>query len=220
MSERDIHQAFDQSIQRGINQYIAGLFVHESEAQLAIRTNTVAQGLPQIDLRPQEGWLLCLLTRMIAAKTAVEFGTLAGYSATWIAQGLSDSGKLITLEMDERHAQIARDNFVKAGVAEKIEVRVGNAHDIIKTLHGPFDLAFIDADKEGYDVYLNWALENVRVGGLIIAHNAFRNGTVIQAKPDEATQYIQRFNTRVAATERLLSTIIPVGDGMLIALVQ
>jgi caffeoyl-CoA O-methyltransferase len=218
MNERDV--IFEPDTQKAIIRYIDELFVQQTPAQAIITATTASHGLPQIDLRPQEGWLLFLLTRMIGAKTAIEFGTLAGYSATWIARGLSDNGRLLTLEANEHHAQVARENLKAAGVTASVEVRVGNAREIIKTLRGPFDLAFIDADKESYRAYFDWALQNVRVGGLILAHNAFRHGAILEPQSDENTEFIKQFNAHVAATDRVLSTIIPLGDGLLVALVQ
>lgn len=210
---------FNADTQHAMVAYVNELFVQQSAVQVDITTTTTTQGLPQIDLRPEEGWMLMLLTRMIGAKRAVEIGTLAGYSASWLAQGLGTDGHLISFELDPRHAEIARNNLVAVGVAERVDIRVGNAHEHLPTLQGEFDLVFIDADKTGYPHYLQWAVENVRAGGLIIAHNAFQNGAIVATNPNENTAAMQHFNHLVAENPRLLSTIIPVGDGLLVALV-
>ncbi len=209
------HLVFEPAVQHALSQYIVDLFVREDASQQKIKHTTEEQGLPQIDLRAEEGWMLYLLTQMIGAQRAVEIGTLAGYSATWILRGLGDGGRLISLEYDEKHAEVARANLTAAGFDDQAEIVVGDAHQSIKALEGPFDLVFIDADKPGYDNYWNWALTVVRAGGLIVAHNAFQHGKIIESQPSP----MQQFNARVAAEERVLSTIIPVGDGLLVALV-
>jgi caffeoyl-CoA O-methyltransferase len=127
---------------------------------------------------------------------------------------------LITLEKDPRHAEIAAGHFVEAGLAGKIEIRVGNALDLLAGLSSsdPFDFIFIDADKPGYPAYFDWSVEHIRVGGVIAAHNAFRKGSVAGVVlDDEFTETMRVFNRRVAAQERLISTIYPAGDGMLVS---
>ncbi len=217
------HLVFEPEIQDALSQYIVELYVDETDAQRQISEKTTTQGLPQIDLRAEEGWMLMFLTRLIQAKQVVEIGTLAGYSATWIARGLPDDGKLITLELDPKHANIARENLDANGVSHKVDILVGDATQNLKTLNGPFDLVFIDADKEGYEVYLDWAINHVRKGGLITAHNAFQQGNIVAKVPDphraNGAKHIDAFNRRVAADKRLLSTIIPVGDGLVAAMV-
>ncbi|NDJ85187.1 MAG: O-methyltransferase [Chloroflexi bacterium] len=219
--ERAAHITFDPATQNTLSKYVVDLFVKQTAAQIAITTSTKEKGLPQIDLRPEEGWMLYLLTRMIGARRAVEFGTLAGYSASWIARGLAPGGTLITFESSEEHAAVARENLAAAGFADVVEVRVGEAKQLVQALEGPFDLAFLDADKTGYETYLNWALSNIRPGGLIVAHNAFQGGAIAETtNVTEKLAAMQRFNQRAAEHESLLSTIIPVGDGLLVALVQ
>ena len=216
------HLVFEIDIQVALSQYIVDLFVDQTDAQVRITATTSEKGLPQIDLRPEEGWMLCLLTQMIGAKRAVEFGTLAGYSATWLAKGLGEDGRLLSLEYSEKHAAIARENLKAAGLETRVDVRVGDAHEIIDTLDEEFDLAFLDADKSGYDHYLTWALAHVRRGGLIVAHNAFQHADILKAatETNESVVAMQRFNERIAKESRLTSTIIPVGDGLLVAVVN
>lgn len=222
-SQRAPHLVFETHIQEALSQYIVDLFVRQSPLQEKITGTTADKGLPQIDLRAEEGWMLYFLTRLVGAKKAVEIGTLAGYSASWIAQALPDDGKLITLEVNAHHAQVAQDNLTAAGLAHKVHILLGNAHENLKTLDGaPFDLVFLDADKTGYPRYLLWAVEHVRQGGLIIAHNAFQHAAILDTSQDRDSNVraMQEFNERVAQDPRLLSTIIPVGDGLLVAMVK
>jgi caffeoyl-CoA O-methyltransferase len=152
----------------------------------------------------------------------VEIGTLGGYSGTWLARGLRADGRLITLELEPHHAAVARDHFAVAGVGEKVEVRVGNAHHLLPTLadEGPFDFCFIDAEKTGYDAYFDWALANVRPGGVIAAHNAFRGGALLDENDNSHdADHMRRFNLRFAREPRLLSIVFPAGDGTLAGVV-
>jgi caffeoyl-CoA O-methyltransferase len=151
---------------------------------------------------------------------AVEIGTLGGYSGTWIARGLAPGGKLITLEKEPYRAEVARQHFDAAGVADRVEVRVGDAHQSLEALAAerPFDFVFIDAEKPGYQAYFDWALTNVRIGGVIAAHNALRGGSVAGAgEPDEHTATMDAFNRYVGSRTEVISTIYPGGDGTLVA---
>ncbi len=181
-----------------------------------------ARGLPQITIKPEEGRFLQFLVRANGARKAVEIGTLGGYSGIWIARGLPEDGRLITLEREPKHAEVAREHFALAGLTSRVEVRLGDARDLLPALspEGPFDFCFIDAEKLGYGVYLDWALKNVRAGGIITAHNAFRGGAVLDASNhDEDAEYMRSFNLRFAREPRLLSTIFPAGDGLLMGVV-
>lgn len=209
---------FSEDTQVAMQTYLEKLIAHESPVQRQITRDTQAHGLPQIDVRPIEGHFLMWLAKLINAQRIVEIGVLAGYSAVWLAQALPQNGKLIGIELEEKHAQVARRNFEQAGVSHKIEIRVGDAHQVLKTLDGLFDLVFIDAEKEGYNAYLDWALDHVRVGGIIAAHNAFQRGKVFNSHanaPEEETRLMQAFNQRMAAEPRLLTMIFPAGDGTL-----
>jgi predicted O-methyltransferase YrrM len=199
--------------------YINELFAHQDEALEYISADTQEQGLPQISIKPEEGRFLQLMARASGGLRAVEIGTLGGYSGTWIARGLVTGGRLVTLELETERAEIARRHFARAGVADRVEVRVGDAHHLLENLRGegPFDFVFIDAEKQGYSAYLDWALENVRPGGIILAHNAFRKGSVFGAAPDDDfSEFTRLFNRRVAGEPRLISTIFPAGDGTLV----
>jgi predicted O-methyltransferase YrrM len=203
-----------------LNRYISELFAGEDEALRLAREDSSRKGLPAISVNPEEGRFLQLLVRACGVRKAVEIGTLGGYSGIWIARGLAPGGKLITLEKDTYHAQVAREHFEAGGVEDLIEVRVGNAHQLLAGLarEGPFDFIFIDAEKEGYNAYFDWAIENIRVNGVIAAHNAFRGGSIVGDRADDAYSEIMRtFNQRVAADPRVISTIYPAGDGTLLA---
>jgi caffeoyl-CoA O-methyltransferase len=202
-----------------LSHYIAELFAKQDEAQRRALEESPEKGLPAISIQPEEGRFLQFLARACGAKKALEIGTLGGYSGIWIARGLAPGGKLITLEKSPRHAAVAAEYFALAGVEDRVEIRLGDAHQLLNKLkeEGPFDFVFIDAEKTSYDFYFDWALDNVRLGGIIAAHNAFRNGEVAGEAASSETAAIRALNRRIAAEQRVVSTIYPAGDGTLIA---
>ena len=187
-------------------------------------------GLPEIDVSPLQGKLLNLLVRATGARRVLEIGTLGGYSTLWLAHGVGDGGLVITLENQPRHAEVARANLTRAGVADRVDVRVGAALDLLPKIEarreGPFDLVFIDADKSNQDVYLAWALRLSRRGSLIIGDNVVRDGEVVDGDSvNPAVQGIRRFIDLLASEPRLDATAIQtVGvkgwDGFAIAVVE
>ena len=202
--------------------YITEHFAQSDAALQQIMTAIPARGLPAITIKPEEGRFLQVLVRANGARRVVEIGTLGGYSGTWLARGLPTDGQLITLEKEPHHAEVAREHFALSGVADRVDLRVGDAHALLPALSadGPFDFCFIDAEKTGYDAYLDWALANIRPGGVITAHNAFRGGSLLDASdtsPD--AEHMRRFNLRFAREPRLLATIYPGGDGTLAGVV-
>lgn len=207
--------------QEDLNRYVRDLFAQEDEALRAIRFESESEGLPQIHINPEDGRILQVLLTAVGAKRVVEIGTLAGYSGTWIARALPADGQLITLEKDPEHAEFARRSFERAGVADRVDIRVGNAHDLLKKLgaEGPFDAVFIDANKDSYPRYLEWSINHVRPGGLILAHNAFWSGRVLEPSNEGESRLlaIRFFNHQLAEHPRLMGTIIPVGDGLAVA---
>ncbi|MGB5845511.1 MAG: O-methyltransferase [Anaerolineales bacterium] len=202
-----------------ISSYISGLFAEEDAPLQLAREDSAEIGLPAISIKPEEGRFLQFLVRACGARKAVEIGTLGGYSGIWIARGLLPGGKLISLDREPKHAEVARTHFAAAGLSEVIEVRIGEALDLLSELsaEAPFDFVFIDADKDGYPAYFDWAVDHIRTGGVIAAHNAFRKGSVAGIKVDDDHSALMRqFNQDVANDNRLISTIYPAGDGTLI----
>ena len=198
-----------------LNQYVTDLFVREDEILRYVRAETEAQGLPLISLEPNEGKLLQLLVALLGAERAVEVGTLAGYSAICIARALPAQGKLSTIEYSSKHAAVARANIQYAGLADKVTVMQGAGMQVLPKLEaaGPYDLMFIDADKVNYPNYLAWAADNLRVGGAVVADNAFWGGGIFA--PDTADgRGVVQFNQTLADHPQFTSTIIEVGDGM------
>lgn len=199
--------------------YITGLFAVEDEILAHIRQQTPARGLPDIGITPEEGLFLHLLVRACGARLALEIGTLGGYSGVWITRALAPSGKLITLEKSEAHAAVAREHFELAGIRDGVEIRQGDAHQLLPGLiqKAPFDFIFIDADKPGYLAYYEWSIEHVRPGGVIAAHNALWGGAVVGDHHGEGIDLMREFNQTVAQDPRVTSTIYPAGDGTLVA---
>lgn len=197
-----------------LDDYVTELFVQEDETLKWITQEAARQQLPAISVRPFEGKLLQLLVWMSAAKTVVEIGTLAGYSGVWLARALPPEGKLYTLEKSSKHAAVARASFERAGVANRVELLEGDAPELLRKLSRkkPFDMVFIDADKSGYVDYLEWAGENLRPGGILAAHNAFRSGKVLDPQSEE-DRIIDTFNRRLAQDDRFERMILAVGDG-------
>jgi predicted O-methyltransferase YrrM len=212
-----------------VDRYINGLLAPGDPALDAALEASAKAGLPAISVSPSQGKLLHLLARVMGARMILEIGTLGGYSTIWLARSVPAGGRVITLESDARHAEVARDNIARAGLAGVVDVRLGLAVDTLSQLSaehvGPFDLIFIDADKPSYSDYLRWALRLSRVGTLIIADNVVRKGAVIDtASGDPFVQGIRRFNELLAAEPRVSATAIQtVGskgyDGLAIALV-
>ena len=151
--------------------YIRKTFTAEDQILSHIRDATPTRGLPAISVRPEEGRLLQFLAATCNAQIALEIGTLGGYSGVWIARGLAPHGRLITVEKSPQHADVARDHFRLAGVSDQVDIRIGDAHNLLPTLsdEGPFDMIFVDAEKEGYPDYLEWSLANLRAGGVLAA---------------------------------------------------
>ena len=186
-------------------------------------------GLPPISVSPTQGKLLNLLARVRGARAILEIGTLGGYSAIWMARALPADGRLVTLEVDPKHADVARASIARAGLAERVEVRLGPALDTLQRLGaenaGPFDLIFIDADKPTLPEYFRWALRLSRPGTLIAIDNVVRDGAVIDSGSlDASVQGVRRLNELMASEPRVSATAIQtVGakgyDGFALALV-
>ncbi len=212
-------------IYQQVDDYIAGLVAQEDDALAAARIASLDAGLPDIAISAGEGKFLHVLARAVGAQRILEIGTLGGYSTIWLARALPPHGHLITIEVDEHHAAIARSNIAHADVADRIEVCVGAALDVLPTLSGPFDFIFIDADKETYVEYFEWAVQLARPGTLIVADNVVRKGEVVDAEGTDARVVgAQRFNAALAKNRAVSGAIIQtVGtkghDGMALAVV-
>jgi predicted O-methyltransferase YrrM len=212
-----------------VDDYITSLFVSPDPVLKETLAASEAAELPSISVAPNEGKLLMLLAQLCGARKILEIGTLGGYSTIWLARGIAPGGTLITLEANPKHAEVARANIAKAGLTKVVEVRLGPAIDTLTQLaaqhSGPFDLIFIDADKESYPAYLAAALKLSRRGTLIIADNVIRDGEVINPdSSDPRVQGARRFNQLLADEPRVRATAIQtVGrkghDGMAIAIV-
>jgi caffeoyl-CoA O-methyltransferase len=184
-----------------------------------VREASFDQGLPDIAITPEEGAFLSLLVRLCRARRVLEIGTLVGYSTLWLARALPPDGIVVTVEKSARHAAIARQNFERAGLAERILLLEGEAKHLLSKAArlGPFDFVFIDADKEGYPFYYDWALTMVPSGGVIAFHNALWGGSVALPFHGPAIDAIRNFNHMIANDSRVVAHIYPAGDGTLIA---
>ncbi len=212
-----------------VDHYYAGLLAPADPALEAALEASREAGLPPINVAPNQGKLLQLLARLQGARAILEIGTLGGYSTIWLARALPAGGRLVSLEVEAKHAEVARANLARAGLADRAEVRLGRALDSLAGLvadgAGPFDLVFIDADKESIPDYFAWTLKLTRVGSLIVVDNVVRGGAI--ADPDSRDPSIvglRHFNEIVAAEPRVTAAAIQtVGakgyDGLAIVLV-
>ena len=195
--------------------YVKELFAREDDTLRHVRQQTAERGIPQISLEPNEGKLLQTLVRLSGAERVIEVGALAGYSGICIARALPADGRLITIEVSRLHAEVARAHFDYAGLADKVTVMQGAGIDVLPklTAAGPYDLMFIDADKGNYHNYLAWAADNLRVGGAVVADNAFWGGAIFDPQTEDDHAMVA-FNQQLAEHPQFDSTIIEVGDGI------
>lgn len=195
-----------------VDRYFSDLLIPPDAAlDAALAANRKAE-LPSIDVTPLQGRFLELLVRISGARRVLEIGTLGGYSTIWLARALPEGGQVITLELDQHHAEIARINLRNAGIAN-VDLHVGPALETLQALAAngaaPFDLIFIDADKSGYPAYLEWSLKLSRPGTVIVADNVVRDGKVIEPdSTDPNIQGVRRFTELVAAEPRLSATVL------------
>jgi predicted O-methyltransferase YrrM len=198
--------------------YITNLFANEDELLKQIRTSLEKEN-KAINIGADEGKLLQLFLKIINAKNVLEVGTLYGYSTIWLARALPKGGKITTFEKEEKNAKIAKENFKKANLQNKIEVVIGDAKENLKKINGKFDAIFIDAEKSGYPIYFKESKRLIRKGGLIMADNVFQKGKVWEEDitEDKNLKTIKEFNLKVA-NGKYFSTIINTYDGLLIAI--
>ncbi len=200
--------------------YVHDTFHLEDPVLEDIQATADREGLPAIQVSPFDGRILEILTRSVGARRAVEIGTLAGYSAVNILRGLTDDGVLYTFEYDPKHAKVAKANLEKHGYEKRARIFVGKALERLPEIvkEGPFDVVFIDADKESYPQYLAWAEDNLRIGGIVLCDNAFAWGGVAdRAKVeggDPQAAAIHRTNMRLAEGGRFRAIMLPTGEGL------
>ncbi|HKS23188.1 MAG TPA: O-methyltransferase [Thermoanaerobaculia bacterium] len=207
-----------------VDDYVEGLFEPPDAAlDEALRASDAA-GLPSIQVTATQGRFLQILARAVGARRILEVGTLGGYSTIWLARALPPAGQLTTLEISATHAEVARQNLERAGVADVVDVRVGPALETLPQLDGPFDFAFIDADKVNTAEYFAWAVRLSRPGSVIVVDNVVREGALADAATDDANvQAMRRFLEAAAKEPRVSMTVMQtVGqkkyDGFAIAL--
>jgi predicted O-methyltransferase YrrM len=210
-----------------VDDYIIGRVLPTDPVLDAAQEAARAADLPPISVSAAQGKFLHLLARIQGATRILEIGTLAGYSTIWLGRALPAGGRLVTLEFDPKHADIARANIARAGLADKVDIRVGRAIDALPTLagEGPFDLVFIDADKPSTTEYFQWALKLSRPGTVIVVDNVIRDGKVINPAGDESAAGMHAFITALAAEKRVSATVVQtVGakgyDGFALAIVE
>lgn len=213
-----------------VDNYISGLLANEDDALTSVTNSLSRHGLPQHSVSANQGKFLQVLMAACNAKKVLELGTLGGYSTIWLARALPADGKVITVEVDTEHGKVARQNIHNAGVAEKVDIMVGKALDILPELvhheEGPFDFIFVDADKPPYTEYFEYALKLSRKGTIIVCDNVVREGKVLDRdSTDEKVNGVQRFNEMLGKNDKVTATILQtVGikdyDGMAIAVVK
>ena len=202
-----------QKVWGAVDQYLDKMLIPPDPAlKEALATASKAK-LPAIQVSSVQGKLLHLLARIIGARNILEIGTLGGYSTIWMARALPEGGRIVTLEADPKHAEVARKNFARSGVENKVELRLGKALGTLPQVaadgRGPFDMVFIDANKSNMPEYFEWSLKLTRVGSVIIADNVVREGAVLEARSKDADiQGVRRFLEMVGKEKRVSGTAL------------
>ena len=202
------HELFER-----IDGYIDGLFAPSDPALDAAVARTRKAGMPEIQVSAGQGKFLYVLAKLVGARRILELGTLGGYSTIWLARALPERGRVVSLEFSDKHAKVARENILGAGLADRVEVVVGAALDTLPRLAArgepPFDMVFIDADKGNYTAYLDLVVPMVRSGGLILADNVIREGEVMEPeKHDGAAKGAAAFNAALAKDARVEAILL------------
>jgi predicted O-methyltransferase YrrM len=223
-------QPVNEELLEKIDSYIDNLFVPPDSALEQNLADAQAAGLPPIAVAPAQGRMMYLLAKMSGAKRILEIGLLGGYSTTLLARALPENGKVVSLELKQANADVARKNIDRAGIGKRVEIRVGPAGEtlakMIAAKEEPFDMVFIDADKTGYIGYLNQVLQLSRPGTVILSDNLIRHGAVLpdHPNPDADARAITEFNKLIASHPRLESVLLPIVkgkiDGMAISIVK
>jgi predicted O-methyltransferase YrrM len=196
-----------------VDEYLEQAFGLTDRMLEAAVESSRAAGMPQIQVAPNQGRLLQMLALANSSRRILEIGTLAGYSTLWLARALPPGGRLVTLELDPKHAAVAAENLARAGVTELVDLRVGPAIDSLRRLveegGEPFDFVFVDADKAGMPAYFEWSLKLASPGALLVFDNVVRDGAVVDpASADPSVQGVRRLNEMLAAEPRVLATTI------------
>lgn len=196
--------------------YVADLYAPEDEVLREVRDRSTREGLPDIQVAALDARHLEVLARAVAARRAVEVGTLGGYSGIALLRGMTAGGVLDTFELEPAHARVAEESFRRAGFADRVRIHVGPALERLRAIEpdAPFDLCFIDADKERYPHYLAWAARHLRPGGLVVADNAFLFGELATAGDGEALRAMRAFHERLARGGEFRATVLPTGEGL------
>jgi len=211
-----------------VDRYLEDRLVPHDPVLEAALADSEKAGLPRIQVAPNQGKMLHVLARLMGAREILEIGTLGGYSTIWLARALPEGGRLVTLELDPRNAEVARTNLARAGVGDRVEIRVGRALETLPRLvnerAGPFDLIFIDADKANVPEYFDRSLELSRPGSLIVVDNVVREGRIVDPQGGDDVQGMRRLMDRLGQEPRVTATAIQtVGskgqDGFAMALV-
>jgi predicted O-methyltransferase YrrM len=204
-------------------EYINRLFPAEDELLRSLKVDAEAAGIPPIQISPEQGAFIQVLLRGMGARRVLEVGTLAGYSAINMARALPAGGELVTLEVNPLHAEFAKERIARAGLSDRVTVLTGSALDLLErdlAGSGPYDFAFIDADKPAYRRYLELIVPMMRPGGIIAGDNAMAWGRIADASSDDASvRGMQEFNQALADDRRLQSCLVPIGDGMAMGVV-
>lgn len=206
-----------------VDRYIDDTLVSTDDALEAAIASSHAAGLPSIAVSPSQGKLLFVLAKAMGARRILELGTLGGYSAIWLARALPADGRLVTIEFEPKHADVARRNLERAGVAPQVDLRVGPALDVLPQIESeklaPFDFVFIDADKTNYANYYEACLPMLRPGGILAVDNTLWSGWVAdRGHHDDDTVALRKFNDKLHTDDRVEIALLPLGDGVTLAL--
>jgi predicted O-methyltransferase YrrM len=199
-----------------LEQYLSEHYWSEDDLLREVRADIEQRG-PTIQVSAEAGRLLALLVRAAGATRVLEVGTLFGYSGIWMARELPADGHMDTIEIEKMHADAAEHWFERAGLADRVTVHRGAGLDVLATLPGPYDVAFVDADKRTYPEYIRLSLERLRPGGIVIADNAIRRGRITLSGGDADMEGIRSMHDLLGGDSNLVSTTVPVGDGLAIA---
>ncbi|WP_163539870.1 O-methyltransferase [Gracilibacillus sp. YIM 98692] len=208
-----------------INQYLDSVFTEQDDLLEEVLVLIEEHGMPSISVSASSGKLLTMLISMSGAKHVLEIGALGGYSGICLARGFGSEGTLTSLELEEKHADLAYGNLTKAGFGDQVSYRTGPALESLEKLADEkktFDFFFIDADKDNYENYLNYCVKLAEPGALIVADNVLAGGSVIdsETKPKRYTDFMKKFNQTVANHPQLQSMLIPIGDGLTVSRVK